>query len=160
MTHKDNTDFDQHSNARSPAGPAPDETDRTTGPAGTAPALVDIPAIQGYIRTMLAEIDAPPSVEALAGAPHLADWRLVQDDHLMPLRLAGVCTGHPRNRPGWVTTSALVWIDPEGTRARTWSRWYRLKRARPVPGELLALVDRQRIMLGKATLWRVSGEEG
>lgn len=67
-----------------------------------------------------------PSPEVLADAPVLRDWAAALEPSGVPC-LVGTVTGHSMLEDGRrICTSMLIALDPGGTWARTWSRWYRL----------------------------------
>ena len=66
-----------------------------------------------------------PTAAERERAPILRNWTLA--DRAGSLALAGFVENHPRFVDGeWITTSALLWLAPDLTAARTVSRWYRL----------------------------------
>ena len=66
-----------------------------------------------------------PSAEDLAKAPMLDNW-VACSYGLYSAHLLGTPIGHPVRSSLFVKTSFLCAIDPDGTWARTISRWYRL----------------------------------
>ncbi|AXT36288.1 hypothetical protein D1820_15605 [Phaeobacter sp. LSS9] len=66
-----------------------------------------------------------PMPDDLSSAPALSDYTIAIDQMGL-LRLVGQVSGHLRLGERWITTSPIWQIDPQGTRARTSSRWYRL----------------------------------
>ena len=140
MTH----DQDPRGGNASPAAPAPAPGSPRVHPADAA-----------ACRERLAALAAGPAPGALRAAPLLEGWLVLTAPGPLPLRLAGVCTGHPRIADGWLTTSPLLGIEdrPEGLAARTWSRWYRLAPA-PVPAGVRELLAEQRRLLERiAEAW-------
>lgn len=86
----------------------------------------DQTTLAAEIKRALAALEAGeagPSPDDLAAAPLLNDWQAI----LMRSSccLAGEVAGHPQLH-GWITTSALIVLDPGLTWARTMSRFYRL----------------------------------
>jgi hypothetical protein len=75
-------------------------------------------------RPYLQRGEIPPEID-LSKAPILDNWAFSIEPRR---RLIGTVTGHPRLPDGWITTSPLVWIDPDRGVARTISRYYRLGR--------------------------------
>lgn len=66
-----------------------------------------------------------PTEEELAGAPLLNYWTVVPEGRFLILQ--GQVTGHPRLADNdFIETSALLWLAPDTTIARTLSRFYRL----------------------------------
>ncbi len=72
------------------------------------------------------EVGEAPTEADLEGTPILRSWRRSVHPYMGIVCLEGIATGHPRLGDGWVITSPLVAIDPDGQWARTLSRWYRL----------------------------------
>jgi len=71
-----------------------------------------------------------PSEADLADAvPLWGWWPQVHSQLLMPA-LAGY-SAHPSLGHGLMTTSPVLWLDPERTLARCLSRWYRLSDPQP-----------------------------
>lgn len=72
--------------------------------------------------------DGEPSAEALATAPILDHWAIVAR---MRPALTGASIGHPAlGDRRLITTTEVFALDPRGGWARTYSRYYRLGRAR------------------------------
>lgn len=66
-----------------------------------------------------------PTEEDLSRAPRLDYWCVVAEGRFVLLQ--GQVTGHPKLADGdFVQTSALLWLAPDRTSARTLSRSYRL----------------------------------
>ena len=106
------------------------------------------PAAAPAARERLAALAAGPAPGELGAAPLLEGWLVLTAPGPLPLRLAGVCTGHPRIADGWLTTSPLLGIEDgsEGLAARTWSRWYRLAPALVPAGVREILADQRRLL--------------
>ncbi|MEO3430152.1 DUF6634 family protein [Pelagibius sp. CAU 1746] len=66
-----------------------------------------------------------PTEEDLTRAPLLDYWCVVAEGRFVLLQ--GLVTGHPKLVDGdFIQTSALLWLAPDRTSARTLSRFYRL----------------------------------
>lgn len=66
-----------------------------------------------------------PTEEDLTRAPLLDYWCVVAEGRFVLLQ--GQVTGHPKLVDGdFIQTSALLWLAPDRTSARTLSRFYRL----------------------------------
>jgi len=66
-----------------------------------------------------------PTDKDLAGAPLLNYWSVVPEGRFLVLQ--GQVTGHPKLADNdFIETSALLWLAPDRTTARTLSRFYRL----------------------------------
>ena len=72
------------------------------------------------------ELRRPISPILLAKAPLLEDW--VPTVTPLGLHLVGHVTGHPLQGDRKIATSPVWFADPDGTWARTLSRYYRLGR--------------------------------
>ncbi|WP_340117884.1 DUF6634 family protein [Pelagibius sp. 7325] len=66
-----------------------------------------------------------PTEEDLNGAPLLNYWTVIAHGRFLVLQ--GQVTGHPKLADNdFIETSAVVWLAPDRTTARTLSRFYRL----------------------------------
>ena len=78
------------------------------------------------IAVAAAEAQTDPTPEILADAPLLHNW-LAAIDFAGVLCLTGTVSGHPRLVDGKrIFTSVLIGLAPDGSWARSRSRWYRL----------------------------------
>lgn len=66
-----------------------------------------------------------PSASDLDNAPFLDAWQVFSDGN-GGVYLGGECTGHPRIRDGYITTSCVVAADLDAGWVRTASRFFRV----------------------------------
>lgn len=79
-----------------------------------------------YLRSLRMAANGPDAA-MIASAPCLRNWLPVRDAGDLHAVLIGLVCGHPILSARWIRTSRLCGIDPDGTWARTASRWYRLE---------------------------------
>lgn len=96
--------------------------------------VFDDPATMRRLLRDLEQLEAGAldTADILTKAPLLEDHRLVLGwCHAMK----GIVSGHPLLPDGGeIVTSQLMYMNPDIGLARTFSRWYRLGRARPKQG--------------------------